>query len=337
MNLKPQKLTSDKESEVFLMRRLLYWVLAIVFAFYALSGCMKKTEETDEKKTPEISDKLMINDEGIPEITVYNIKEEMSTRMDVESYVEGVLAGEIKNNWPQEAMKAQAILARTYVMRFLDTRTSKYAGADISTDITEAQAYSETLINDQIKNAVKDTRGMVVTYDGELANTWFHAHSGGITELPMEGLEYKENPPYVKSVKSPDSENAPKNVQAWAVSFSNAQMKKALGEMGITIEKVDTIEIGETGVSGRAVNFVINGKTVSAPSLRIALGSEKLKSTLITHVKTTDDGVDFEGRGYGHGVGLSQWGAYQMAENGESAEEIIEYYFKDIDIVKMWD
>lgn len=319
------------------MRRFLFTVLTVALAFYALSGCMKKADAPEEEKRPEISDKLILNDEGIPEITVYNIKEELSTRMDVESYVEGVLAGEIKNDWPEEAMKAQAILARTYVMRFLETRDSKYPGADISTDITEAQAYSESLINDRIKKAVSDTRGMVVTYNGALANTWFHAHSGGVTELPVEGLEYKENPPYTQSVKSPDSERAPKNVREWSVSFTDAQMKKALSEMGITIEKVNSIEIGETGASGRAVNFVINGKTVSAPSLRIGLGSDKLKSTLITHVNQTDNGVEFEGRGYGHGVGLSQWGAYQMAENGENAESIINHYFKDVKIVKMWD
>ncbi|MBQ1257780.1 MAG: SpoIID/LytB domain-containing protein [Clostridia bacterium] len=319
------------------MRRFLLTVLTVVLAFYALAGCMKKADAPEETKKPQLSDKLMLNDEGIPEITVYNIKEELSTRMDVESYVEGVLAGEIKNDWPEEAMKAQAILARTYVMRFLETRESKYAGADISTDITEAQAYSETLINDRIKKAVSDTRGMVVTYDGELANTWFHAHSGGVTELPVEGLEYKENPPYTQSVKSPDSERAPKNVREWSVAFSNEQMKKALGEMGVSIEKVNTIEVGETGASGRAVNFIINGKTVSAPSLRIGLGSDKMKSTLITHVKKTDNGVEFEGRGYGHGVGLSQWGAYQMAENGENASDIINHYFKDVKIVNLWD
>lgn len=319
------------------MRRLFMTALTVALAFYALSGCMKKADVTEEKKIPEISSKLTLNDEGVPEISVYNIKEELTARMDVEKYVEGVLAGEIKNDWPEEAMKAQAILARTYVMRFLETRSSKYAGADISTDITEAQAYSESLVNDRIKKAVSDTRGMVVTYDGELASTWFHAHSGGVTELPQEGLEYKENPPYTQSVKSPDSERAPKNVREWSVSFTNAQMKKALTELGISIEKVNTAEIGETGASGRAVNLIINGKTVSAPSLRIALGSDKLKSTLITHVSVTDNGVQFEGRGYGHGVGLSQWGAYQMAENGESAEEIIGYYFKDVDIVKLWD
>lgn len=318
------------------MIRKLAFVLIVLAVFNALSGCMKKAGQNSAPKVPEIKSEIRLNEEGIPLITVYNIKEETLTEMDAESYVEGVLAGEMKNDWPEEALKAQAILARTYVMRFLTTRDSKYEGADISTDITEAQAYSETLINDRIKKAVNDTRGLVVSYEGELANTWFHAHSGGVTEQPVAGLEYKENPPYTKSVKSMDSESAPKNVREWSYVFSDEQMKTALKETGVTVEKVESIKIGETGESGRAVSFIINGKKVSAPTLRINLGSDKMKSTLITHLALTDNGVEVEGRGYGHGVGLSQWGAYAMATNGKNYEDIVKYYFKDIDIVKMW-
>ena len=93
-----QKLTSDEISEVFFMKRFLFAALTVTLAFYWLSGCMKKSEAPENGKKPHLSDKLTLNDEGIPEITVYNIKEELSTRMDVESYVEGVLAGELLNN-----------------------------------------------------------------------------------------------------------------------------------------------------------------------------------------------------------------------------------------------
>ena len=319
-----------------MLRRMLSVLVVGFMLALALPGCMRRENGTNEVVVPKLNEKLTLNEEGIPEITVYNIQEEIPKDMDIESYVEGVLAGEMKNDWPEEALKAQAILARTYVLRFLETRDSKYDGADISTDITEAQAYSESLINDRIRKAVSDTRGMVVSYKGELANTWFHAHSGGVTEYPMAGLEYKENPPYTKSVKSPDSERAPKNVREWSVTFSDAQMKKALDDVGVKIDRIESIEIGETSESGRAVNFLINGKRVSAPSLRIALGSDKMKSTLITHLNHTDNGVEFEGRGYGHGVGLSQWGAFAMAENGSTAEEIVKHYFKDVDIVSLW-
>ena len=89
--------------------------------------------------------------------------------MDIETYVMGVLAGEMKNDWPEEALKAQAILARTFVLKFIETKDSKYDGADISTDVSEAQAYSEADINDKVRAAVEETRGLVMSYEGELA------------------------------------------------------------------------------------------------------------------------------------------------------------------------
>ena len=311
-------------------------VFCLVIA--ALSaGCMQKLTTPEEVKIPEIGRELTLNEEGIPVIQVYNLKEEMSVNMDIETYVAGVLAGEMKNDWPEEALKAQAILARTFVMKFLETKSSKYDGADISTDVTEAQAYAEGLVNDRILKAVNDTRGMIVSYNGEIANTWFHAHSGGVTELPMAGLEYKENPPYTKSVKGMESELAPKEAANWTAEFTEKEFFNALKDVGASEKKIDTVEIGEKGKSGRAVTLLVNGKSVPAASLRIALGSEKLKSTLITGVNVTETGVVFEGKGYGHGVGLSQWGAYAMAENGQNCIEIIDYYFKDVDVVKLWE
>jgi len=318
-------------------RKLYLLAVCLLTAAVFSAGCMQKLTGSDAApEIPEISKELRLNEEGIPIIQVYNLKEETHVNMDIESYVAGVLAGEMKNDWPEEALKAQAVLARTFVMKFLDTKTSKYDGADISTDITEAQAYAEGLVNDRILKAVSDTRGMIVSYDGEIAHTWFHAHSGGVTELPKEGLEYKENPPYTKSVKGMESTAAPKEVIGWSIEFSDEEVLKALRDVGFQGEKIESIEIGEKGKSERAATLLVNGKSVPAASFRIALGSDKLKSTLFTDISKTETGVRFEGRGYGHGVGLSQWGAYAMAENGKTYDEIIRYYFKDIDLVKLW-
>ena len=77
--------------------------------------------------------------------------------MDAEAYVAGVVAGEMKNDWPLEALKAQAILARTFVLRFVSEKESRYEGADISTDISEAQAYDESAVNDLVLQAVEET------------------------------------------------------------------------------------------------------------------------------------------------------------------------------------
>ena len=82
--------------------------------------------------------------------------------------------------------------------------------------------------------------------------------------------------------------------------------------------------------------ILVNGKAVSAPSFRIQIGANKLKSTLIESVAVDGDAVTFKGRGFGHGVGLSQWGAYRMAEEGRTAQQILQRYFPGVGIVELW-
>ena len=301
-----------------------------------LTGCMT-TSGANAAKIPELPEELTLDDEGVPLLTVYDIAADSYAQTDVETYLEGVLAGEMRNDWPEEALKAQAILARTFVMRFISTKDSQYDGADISTDVKEAQAYAPNLVNDRVKKAVRDTRGLVVSYQGELANTWFHAHSGGMTELPVEGLEYKENPPYTKRASSFESEDAPDGVKAWQVSFSLEEVEKACADAGVSVGGIQTVETGEKSESGRSVTLLVNGKPVSAPAFRIQIGADRLKSTLITDIEVKDNAVTFSGKGYGHGVGMSQWGAYQMAREGSSAMDIISHYFNRVDVVPLWD
>ena len=112
-----------------------------------------------------------------------------------------VLAGEMAGDWPLEALKAQAILARTFVLQFVSQKESMYDGADISTDIKEAQAYDAAGVNARIREAVKETRGEVRNAGGELPYAWVHAHSGGLTARAKEGLDYeKAEPSYTQCV-----------------------------------------------------------------------------------------------------------------------------------------
>jgi len=285
---------------------------------------------------PPLPDGLVM-EEGLPILTVYNTAAESYDEMDIERYVMGVLAGEMRNDWPMEALKAQAVLARTFVLKFISEKNSRYDGADISTDITEAQAYSAENINERIEKAVNDTRGEVLSASGELPYAWFHAHAGGKTELPALALDYKDgNPSYTQVVSSPDSDKAPTSVKNWTASFSAEQVAAAAKESGADVGKITSIELGEKGESGRTVFFLINGQKVSAPSLRVHLDSTKLKSTLLSSVSLEDGEITFEGSGYGHGVGMSQWGAYGMAEEGKSYEDIIAHYFKEVGIAKVW-
>lgn len=312
--------------------RLLFLLFSILFV---LSGCLKSTKSS--AKIPDLPEKLDTDSSGTPLLKVYDASAKSIQETPIEEYVAGVVAGEMKNDWPIEALKAQAILARTFVLKFCETKASKYSGADISTDVSEAQAYAPESINDRVREAVEETKGLVMSADGEYPYAWFFAHSGGRTELPSVALDYqKDDPDYLSSVPSNDSDKAPESVKNWEASFTRDQVRKACADVGIKLDSIQSFEIGERGESGRAKTFIVNGQTISAPSFRIAIGANKLKSTLIDSIEMSGKAITFTGRGFGHGVGMSQWGAYALAEEGKSAEEIIQYYFTNVDIVQMW-
>ena len=310
-----------------------------------LTGCGEKTENgnetqptTEAQALPRIPERLEKTDEGIPVLKVWDTDEETLDEMDIETYVQGVLAGEMKNDWPIEALKAQAILARTFVLKFCGEKKSKYANADISTDIEEAQAYDATGVNERIEQAVAETKGLVLSGGGELPYAWFHAHSGGMTALAKEGLNYeKEEPGYTKITQGLESEKAPADAKEWRAAFtqqevSDAAKKAGAGDIGVLTE----VSVTQRGDSGRATEISLNGQKVSAAELRIALGSSKMRSTMLTSLKVEDGKLVMAGKGYGHGVGMPQWGAYALAEEGRKAEEIVLNYFQNVQVVKLW-
>lgn len=333
-------------------------IALLVICALAMNGCAGKAQTAPEA-TPEGAqvlaesvswprEKLALDKSGVPQLKVYVLDEEAVRTMDIESYVEGVLAGEMKNSWPLEALKAQAILARTFVLKFIEEKDSRYEGADVSTDITEAQAYSAADVNERIKQAVSETRGIVLASDGRLPYAWFHAHSGGVTELAQTGLSWnKEEPVYTQVVKSAEPESAAdaadnqalRDAQNWTAIFPFEEFEAACARLGveITLNEGSQISIARRGESGRAQLIDVDGQTVDASELRIALGSTKMRSTLLTSLTTQSNASVFmAGRGYGHGVGMSQWGAYGMAEEGKNAEEIITHYFRNITLTQLW-
>ena len=337
------------------MKKPIAALVAALLALTALTACRRATAtQTDESQqteqngqvdraasgiaVPALPDGLEYGEDGVPVITIYNTAAEAYEEANIEDYVMGVLAGEMRNDWPMEALKAQAILARTFVLKFIGEKESKFAGAQISTDVSEAQAYAPDAVNDRVRKAVNDTRGLVLSADGELPYAWFHAHSGGMTELPVEALSYEGgNPSYTQIVESHDSDSAPTSVKRWTATFSAKEVADAARKTGAEIgAAITSIALGRQSESGRTVVFLINGQEVSAPNLRVNLDSAKLKSTMLDAVKLENGQVTFEGRGYGHGVGMSQWGAYALATEGRTAEEIVTYYFRDVDVVSVW-
>ena len=222
-------------------------LLALILA---MGGCMETEKEPiswrladTNAEAPQIPERLAVGEDDLPVLTVWDAAAGELTDMDVETYVAGVVAGEMKNDWPEEALKAQAILARTFVMKFCADKKSKYDGADISTDVAEAQAYAADSVNERVEAAVAETRGRVMAYDGEFVNAWFHAHAGGMTEVPSVALEYKDgDPAYLQPTVSEESDKAPDNAMEWTATFTVDQVAQACADAGVKIpEKITSV------------------------------------------------------------------------------------------------
>jgi len=268
-----------------------------------------------------------------PTISVFMHNTGEVKSMALETYLEGVVAAEMTPSWPLPALEAQAIVARTFTMKKIADGGVPSRGTDASTKPDEFQAYDASRVNDKVKQAVRNTRGEVVTYSGKPINAWFHASSGGITASAVEGLGYrKEATPYVIPVNDMPAEPA----HPWTHTFTNEEVSRAAAAVGVTVGRVTSIKIGRKGPSGRAETLTINGKEVPAPAFRIALGDKTMKSALLDGVGMDGDSVFMKGRGYGHGVGMSQWGAWMMAQQGKSAKDIVGYYYRGVKMQSLW-
>jgi len=313
-------------------------ITLVLAAALMMSGCgMFNQTQKKPEPAPAAPQKQAVQGNE-PDIIVFMHETGEKKTMKMEEYIAGVVAGEMKVDWPVEALAAQAILARTFTVQAIDEKGGVPArGTQASTDIKEFQAYNGKAVNENVKKAIEMTRGMVVTYQGKPIQAWFHASAGGITATAKEGLAYKDDePPYIQSVQSPD-DLAPADVQNWTVSFTKKEVTEVLKKLGKTVTKIDSMEISQKGPSGRAITMMINKDIeVSAPEFRVGLDSIKLKSMLLDKIDVSGDTITFTGKGYGHGVGMSQWGANKMATMGQKPEVIVGQYFKDVVIEKRW-
>jgi stage II sporulation protein D len=259
--------------------------------------------------------------------------------MAFEDYLLGVVAAEMEPTWPLEALAAQAIMARTFTLDKIARQGGvPDRGAHASTDIKEFQAYDAERINDNVRKAVRNTRGMVLAYQGEYVRTWFHAYCDGMTSTAEDGLAFREFPtPFISRVTDVCPEGTPEEVQDYSVTFTKQHIAAKLQEIGQSPGDFTTIEVTKKDEAGRAVSLRVGQATVSAPAFRIAIGSTELRSTKWSDISVSGDNVTFTGSGYGHGVGMCQWGAKVRADRGANFEAIAKAYFPDSQIVRVWD
>jgi len=270
-----------------------------------------------------------------PTLTLFDHETEEKKEIKMEEYIAGVVAAEMDPDWPVEALAAQAIIARTFTLGELQRKggVRDLHQTDVCTSAEHFQAYDSTQVNERVRRAVQMTRGKVITYRGNLARAWFHSHSGGITSVPEEGLGLGDvDAPYLKVIRDID---LPQDAR-WTASFTKEEIIKAASEVGVSLKDVTSVKLGEKGPSGRIRTLIIDGKSIPAPEFRLAIGSKKMRSTLVEEVKVDGGRVIMKGRGFGHGVGMPQWSAKTMAEQGKSPEDIIKFYYKGVAIEDRW-
>jgi stage II sporulation protein D len=260
----------------------------------------------------------------------------------LEDYLNGVLPREVGVDWPVESLKAQAVISRTYVLANFGKSNSK--GYDVSSDVF-SQVYGGLQDEHPASNAaVKATEGEVLIDDKGLpVLTFFHSSCGGETESPQYvWSEIKDPPSYLASVSDPFCKDDP--FYNWVYEISASTLQKRLRKAHLKLGTIKSVSVGKTSPSGRASTFLIESSkeksksrtqtTISGNAFRIAVGPDELRSTLLTEIKKRGTMFRFEGRGWGHGVGLCQWGARGRALAGHSYGKIIEGYYPHVRLIK---
>lgn len=309
-------------------------ILVIVGIFMVmLGGCTKN----EQKKPLADEDKKYRNE---PTISLYVNETGEVKRLKMEEYLQGVLAAEMDVNWPVNALAAQAILARTFTLKQIkDKGGVPQHKTDASTSVEEFQAYNPTKINDNVRRAVEMTRGEVIKYKGRYINAWFSACDGGTEASAAEGLSYrKEKTPYIKAGAQDGciEVTVPENIN-WTASFPVSTVRAAVQKVtGQDPGPVTNVGIARRGPTGRAEVLRIGKLDVGGAALRLALGNDKMRSIFLSGISLQGGNVVMTGKGYGHGVGMCQWGAKKMASEGKKPEEIVNFYFKGVNIDKLW-
>lgn len=250
----------------------------------------------------------------------------VTNELDLERYLEGVVPAEMPPDWEGEALKAQAVISRTYAL--YKKRENQGRGYDLAGSVL-GQVYKGGIADPRTSFSIAKTRGQVLTYDGELALTFFHSTSAGPTEDASE--RWNIDRPYLKGVSCPLDRDSP--YFQWERTITLRDLEEGLRKAGHPVRAVATLTPLQWSRAGRLLTVRIlhdGGEIIlKAEELRKALGFRVLPSTHFT-IDSFGRDLQVRGNGYGHGVGLCQWGANVMARQGLKFEEILLYYYPGV-------
>ena len=290
-----------------------YLIIIIGVLSIVMVGSFKKTTSFYSKPKKETN------------LVLYDREKDTKDTLELENYIVGVVSAEMPASFNEEALKAQAVAARTYALYMIKHSNKDY---DLISDITNQGYYD---INDmknkwgkdyeyyynKIKKVVNDTKGEFLSYNDEVIIAYYFAMSNGKTENVQN--VFKEEKNYLKSVDS----SWDKNVHNFEVT-NNYSYEEFKSKLNINNIKIGDIKRNSTG---RVEYIVIDNKRFKVTEIRKLLD---LRSTdFDIELK---DRVYVTTRGYGHGVGLSQWGANEMAKMGHNYKEILAYYYQNTKI-----
>jgi stage II sporulation protein D len=253
--------------------------------------------------------------------------------VDLEQYIKGVLYHEISHRWPIEAIKAQAVATRSYAVYAMQEKEGKEF--DVTNDIYSQVYGGRNSERFRTSLAVDATRGQLLAYRGKVLPAFFHATCAGMTEDAVE--VWNINLPPLKSVACPYCEISPH--LRWKRNFRLKDIQEKLNANGYKIGLIKDITVVQRNQSDRIKLLKITGRageviTLSGKDFRNIIGPNDIRSNNY-EVVMKGYYVDFYGRGWGHGVGLCQWGAYGMAQKEFDYKEILMHYYPGAQLIPL--
>lgn len=335
------------------MKKILIYLLSFILIIFIIPALLTRRtspvnsnekisnqeEQNDENQT-QTSNQNEYNYNKYGTISLLHKKMGEVEQVNLDEYLCNVVSAEMPANYEIEALKVQAIVARTYTIYKILNK--KHDTADICDDSTCCQAWiskddrlarweeSQRESNWQkIVSAVNDTKGKIITYDDKPIDAFFHSNSGGVTEVPVNvwgGTGY----PYLQSVETAGEDTYTQ--YSSEVVFTQEQLinklKEKYSDISIDFSNSDDIKIMDYTESTRVKTVKFGNHEISGVEARSLLG---LRSTNF-EISIDDDNIKFSVKGYGHGVGMSQTGADSMAKQGSSAEDIIKHFYTGVEV-----
>ncbi|WP_339060897.1 stage II sporulation protein D [Tepidibacillus marianensis] len=310
--------------------------VAMIFipALFTVFGASKPIEIPSTKKVA-----LKVDPNHTTKVTVYRNALKKVETYPLEEYIRGVVTAEMPIDFEKEALKAQALSARTYIIkRILEKDNSGIPGGAMVTDTVQHQVFiSDSELQkrwglnysaniSKLNQAINETMGQVLSYDGAPITAVFFSTSNGYTENSED--YWSKKVPYLRSVASPWDKASPKYQSTMVVPFNDVKAKLKVDAAVLTSTGQSWIKVMEKTDSGRVKKIQVGDKVVTGREMRDLFD---LRSSDFT-MEVKNQQVIFHMVGYGHGVGMSQYGANGMAKEGKKAEDIVKYYYQGVKI-----